>query len=73
MPSIREPANKMARHREQMRAAGMRPVQFWVPDIRIPEFVAKVRMQCQSLKGDLAETDVLHFTGEAAINIKGWE
>lgn len=73
MPSIREPANKMARYREQLRAAGMRPVQFWVPDIRIPEFAAKIRRQCQSLKNDPAETDVLHFTEEAAIHIEGWE
>jgi hypothetical protein len=73
MSSIREPTNKMARYRAYMRAAGMRPVQFWVPNTRIPELAAKVRKQCQSLKGDPAETDVLRFTKEAAIHIEGWE
>ncbi|MEY2341689.1 antitoxin MazE family protein [Acidithiobacillus sp. IBUN Pt1247-S3] len=38
MSSIHESTGKVARHRERMRAAGLRPVQFWVPDSRSPEF-----------------------------------
>ena len=68
MPSIHE--SKVARHRERMRAAGLRPVQFWVPDTRSPEFTAQVRKQCQSLKGD---PEVLRFTEEAASHVEGWE
>lgn len=71
MPSIH--ASKVARHRERMRAAGLRPVQFWVPDTRSPEFTAQVRKQCQSLKGDPAETEVLRFTEEAASHVEGWQ
>ncbi|WP_017164731.1 antitoxin MazE family protein [Xanthomonas citri] len=56
-----------------MRAAGLRPVQFWVPDTRSPEFAAQVRKQCQNLKGDPAETEVLRFTEEAATHVEGWE
>lgn len=70
MPSIRE--SKVARHRERMRAAGLRPVQFWVPDTRSPEFAAQVRQQCQSLKGDPQEADVLRFTEAAATHVEGW-
>lgn len=72
MPSTHESTSKVARHRERMRAAGLRPVQFWVPDTRSPEFIAQVRQQCQSLKGDPAETDVLRFTEAAASDIEGW-
>jgi len=61
------------RHRARMRAAGLRPVQFWVPDTRNPEFAAEVRRQCQSLKGLKTETDVLRFTEEAANHVEGWE
>ncbi|GHU05621.1 hypothetical protein FACS1894158_09000 [Betaproteobacteria bacterium] len=61
------------RHRERMRAAGLRPVQFWVPDTRATEFVEEVRKQCQSLKGDPAEADTLRFTEEAATYVEGWE
>ena len=72
MPSGHESTAKVARHRERMRAAGMRPVQFWVPDTRSPGFVAQVRQQCQNLKGDPAEADVLRFTEAAATQVEGW-
>ncbi len=72
MPPIHESTSKVARHRERMRAAGLRPVQFWVPDTRSPEFAAQVRQQCQNLKGDPAEADVLRFTEEAATHVEGW-
>jgi len=64
---------KLARHRERMRAAGLRPVQFWVPDTRLPEFAAQVRRQCQTLKGDPAEAVALRFAEAAASRIEGWE
>lgn len=73
MAPTHESTGKAARYRERMRAAGLRPVQFWVPDTRSPEFVAQVRQQCQALKGDPAEADVLRFTEEAAIRVEGWK
>ncbi len=72
MPSIHESTGKVARHRERMRAAGLRPVQFWVQDTRSPEFAAQLRQQCQNLKGDPAEAAVLQFTEEATTHIEGW-
>ncbi|MBU6441955.1 MAG: antitoxin MazE family protein [Betaproteobacteria bacterium] len=73
MPSIPESAGKVARHRERMRAAGLRPVQFWVPDTRSPAFVAQLREQCLALRGDAEEADVLRFTEEAASQVEAWE
>jgi hypothetical protein len=73
MASTHEPNNKVTRHRQRMRAAGLRPVQFWVPDTRNPEFAAQVRSQCQNLKGDPAEVDILRFIDEAATPVEGWE
>ncbi|MDE2344168.1 MAG: antitoxin MazE family protein [Betaproteobacteria bacterium] len=73
MPSTHESSGKTARHRERMRAAGLRPVQFWVPDTRSPEFVEQVRKQCHALKHDPAEADVLRFTEQAATQIEGWK
>ncbi len=72
MSSIHASTDKVARHRERMRTAGLRPVQFWVPDTRSPEFVAQVRRQCQNLRSDPAEADVLRFTEEAATHVEGW-
>ncbi len=64
---------KTVRHRERMRAAGLRPVQFWVPDTRTPEFAALLHEQCRNLKGTPEEAEVLRFTEEAASEIEGWE
>ena len=73
MQSNPQVTSKLARHRERMRAAGLRPVQFWVPDTRAPEFVALVRLQCQALTKDPAENEVLGFTEQAATLIASWE
>lgn len=73
MASTQKPAISVARHRERMRAAGLRPVQFWVPDTRNPAFAAVVKNQCKMLKGDPAEAEILRFTEEAAAQTEGWE
>ncbi len=73
MASTHNSHSKTNRHRERMRAAGLRPVQFWVPDTRAPEFAALVREQCRNLKGTSEEAEVLRFTEEAASEIEGWE
>ncbi len=72
MSSPHGSTGKVARHRQRMRAAGLRPVQFWVPDTRSPEFAARLRQQCRSLEGDPAEADALRFTEEAAAHVEGW-
>jgi hypothetical protein len=72
MPSIAS-TSKTARHRERLRAAGLRPVQFWVPDTRSHEFAAQIRGQCQRLKSDPAEVDILRFTQRAAMGIEDWK
>lgn len=73
MAPIKQPADKVARHRQRMRDAGFRPVQFWVPDTRAADFAERVRQQCLKLKGDPAEADLLRFTEEAAGQIEGWQ
>ena len=73
MSALPESTDKVARHRERMRAAGLRPVQFWVPDTRSPEFAAQLRQQCQSLNGDAAEAEILRFTELAASEVEAWE
>lgn len=36
---------RVARHREQMRARGFRPIQVWVPDVNRPGFADEARRQ----------------------------
>ena len=36
---------KVKAHRERLRAQGLRPIQFWVPDVHSPEFAAEAHRQ----------------------------
>jgi hypothetical protein len=44
MPLTR--AERVQRRRAKLRAAGLRPVQLWVPDTRAPGFAKECRRQC---------------------------
>lgn len=65
--------DKVKRHRARLRAAGLRPLQLWVPDTRTPEFAHDLRRQCMALRNDPAEADALRFAEEAATRVEGWE
>ncbi len=52
---------RVAGHRQRLRAAGLRPVQIWVPDTRRPGFAEECRRQSFSLREDPAEQVALHF------------
>jgi hypothetical protein len=73
MSNLNKSALKVARSRERMRAAGLRPVQFWVPDTRSQSYCDVLRLQCLALREDPAETEVLGMTTEAAGLIEGWQ
>ena len=38
-------AERVARRRAKLRAAGLRPVQLWLPDTRSPQFAEECRRQ----------------------------
>ncbi len=44
-PKPRTPQQRMASRRERLRAQGLRPVQFWVPDLRDPKVLAEIRRE----------------------------
>ena len=64
-------AERVAKHRSALRAAGLRPVQIWVPDARRRGFAAECRRQSLSLYGDPLEGDTLKRIGKAA-DLRGW-
>jgi len=41
------PRQRMAARRKRLRAQGLRPVQFWVPDLRDPKVRADLRRQAK--------------------------
>jgi hypothetical protein len=54
-------AERVRRRRDKMRAAGLRPVQIWVPDTRAPGFAAECRRQSELIaaaeRTDAARTE----------------
>jgi hypothetical protein len=65
-------AERVRKHRAQLRRDGLRPVQIWVPDTRKKGFAAKARRQCLVLRNDQHEKEVLDYIEKAA-DLRGWE
>ncbi|CAI9403540.1 hypothetical protein ANOBCDAF_04438 [Pleomorphomonas sp. T1.2MG-36] len=60
------PPKRMANYRQRMRAAGLRPVQIWVPDTRSPAFAEICRRQARAVAAsDPAGDDVMRFIEDA--------
>jgi hypothetical protein len=56
----------METYRSRLRAAGLRPVQIWVPDVRAPGFAEEMRRQSRLLADDPAEKEILAWIEQAA-------
>ena len=59
-------------HRERLRAAGLRPVQIWVPDIRKEGFAEECRRQSRLVTDDPQEVEILEWI-EKVSDTRGWE
>ncbi len=62
---------RVRRHRDGLRAAGLRPVQIWVPDTRRPGFAEECRRQSLSLRDDPREQEILDWI-EGVSDTEGW-
>lgn len=59
-------AERARKYRAKMRAAGLRPVTIWVPDLRSPEAQAEYRRQSVLVgAADRADTDQQRFMDAA--------
>jgi hypothetical protein len=67
----RTPQQRMASRRERLRAQGLRPVQFWVPDLRDPKVVADIRRQAK-LMAQHPENDVIDDWLDAIRDPSDW-
>ena len=49
---------KVRAHRRRLRQQGLRPIQIWVPDVRVPGFLEEARRQSSAVAGsEWAEED----------------
>ena len=68
-------AQRVHKHRLGLRAAGLRPVQIWVPDTRRAGFADECRRQSLSLAADaaaMADEAALHALLEQVADTDGW-
>ena len=63
---------RVQKHRDALRKAGLRPIQIWVPDTRCPDFAEQCRRQA-GLAGqaDLADPDLLQCMDEILEDMGG--
>jgi len=60
------PKRRMQAMRARLRAAGLRPVQIWVPDVRLPRIALEAGRQSRLSARYTAEADALTFIDHAA-------
>ncbi len=64
---------RVRKHRDALRAAGLRPVQIWVPDTRHPGFAEECRRQCRLVaQADKADRALQQFMDDALADVDGW-
>ncbi len=66
-------AQRVEKRRIALRMAGLRPVQIWVPDTRLPGFAAECKRQCGlANQSDLADTALHKLMDDALLDVDGW-
>jgi hypothetical protein len=56
-------AERVARRRAALRAQGLRPKQFWLPDLRDPEVREGIRRSVEIINGRDEEDEVMAWIG----------
>ncbi len=64
-------ADRVQKHRKALRAAGLRPVQIWVPDTRRPGFAAECRRQSLIIAASAEEKEMQDWLMQVA-DTDGW-
>jgi antidote-toxin recognition MazE-like antitoxin len=44
-PQVKPSRDKVRAHRQRLRRQGLRPIQIWVPGVRVPAFAKEARRQ----------------------------
>lgn len=52
-------AERVRKHREKMKAAGLKPVTIWVPDVNSPEYREKIAHACELINASEDSNAVL--------------
>jgi hypothetical protein len=73
MTAIKTGARRVQRRRDKLRAAGLRPVQIWVPDTRAPGFAEECSRQARLIQeSETAESRAEDEAWFEASDKAGW-
>ena len=62
--------DRVQKRRDALRAAGLRPIQIWVPDTRQPGFAEECRRQARAVAlGDANDADLDAFLDAALVDL----
>lgn len=64
---------RVQKHRDALRKAGLRPLQLWVPDTRLPGFTEECRRQSRAAaRADQSDADLHDLMDAALADVSGW-
>lgn len=67
-------SDRVQKHRAALRAAGLRPIQIWVPDTRASGFAEECRRQSLlAAAADRHDEELTAFMDEALSDVDGWK
>lgn len=64
-------AKRVQKHRDKLRAAGLKPVTIWVPDVNAPGFREQVAREIELINNSADEKAILEELSH--IEIDGWK
>ena len=70
-PKAKRARQRMQERRQRLRAQGLRPVQFWVPDLRDPKVLKEIRREGAMMRRH-RENDAIDDWIEAVYDWPAW-
>ena len=64
-------AKRVQKHRDKLRAAGLKPVTIWVPDVNAPGFKEQVAREIELINNSADDKAILEELSH--IEIDGWK
>jgi hypothetical protein len=64
-------AKRVRKHREKMKAAGLKPVTIWVPDVNAPGYREEIARAIEIIKNSPGEKAILEELSD--VDIEGWK
>lgn len=58
---------RVREHRARLREQGLRPVQIWVPDVRVPGFAEEAHRQSRAVAASIAGTEDQEFVDAVSV------